>query len=49
MYDFSNISIDIEIERGRLETTYLNDTKKRWGYSLNGISIWMEYNEIEPL
>lgn len=23
MYDFSNISIDIEIERGRLETTSL--------------------------
>jgi hypothetical protein len=37
-----------EIERDRLEmTSVMLMTPK--GYEMNGIGIWMEYNEIEPL
>lgn len=43
------LSIDRkEIERDRLEmTSVMLMTPK--GYEMNGIGIWMEYNEIEPL
>ena len=37
-----------EIERDRLETTSLMSMTPK-GYKMNGIGIWMEYNEIEPL
>jgi hypothetical protein len=36
------------IERDRLETTSLMSMIPK-GYKMNGIGIWMEYNEIEPL
>lgn len=39
-------SLYIEIDR--LETTSLMSMTPK-GYEMNGIGIWMEYNEIEPL